>query len=165
MTAERAETLRPGERCVDKGLVPRDATGLAIIGHIRSPWRKGDSPHNLREARDRGGRFALDIAPPYREGLLGLMPGDPVVLLYWMHAARRDLIVQTPAHRSGPTGTFALRSPARPNPIALAVVRLLAVDAEAGLLRIDAIDAFDGTPLLDIKPWLASVDVPPGQDA
>jgi tRNA (Thr-GGU) A37 N-methylase len=83
------------------------------------------------------------------------MPGDPVVQLYWMHTARRDLIVQTRVHRSGPTGTFALRSPARPNPIALAVVRLLAVDAEAGLPGIDAIDAFDGTPLRDIKPWLA----------
>jgi tRNA (Thr-GGU) A37 N-methylase len=79
-----------------------------------------------------------------------------------MHAARRDLIVQSPAHRDGPTGTFALRSPARPNPIALADVRLLAIEAEGGHLTVDAIDAFDGTPVLDVKPWLASVDVPPG---
>jgi tRNA (Thr-GGU) A37 N-methylase len=79
-----------------------------------------------------------------------------------MDAARRDLIVQSPAHRDGPTGTFALRSPARPNPIALAVTRLLAIQADSGTLTIDAIDAFDGTPVLDIKPWLASVDIPPG---
>jgi tRNA (Thr-GGU) A37 N-methylase len=79
-----------------------------------------------------------------------------------MDAVRRDLIVQSPAHRDGPTGTFALRSPARPNPIALAVTRLLAIQADSGTLAIDAIDAFDGTPVLDIKPWLASVDIPPG---
>jgi tRNA (Thr-GGU) A37 N-methylase len=55
---------------------------------------------------------------------------------------------------------FALRSPVRPNPIALAVVRVLGVDQERGLVGIDAIDCLDGTPLIDIKPWLASIDGP-----
>ena len=82
------------------------------------------------------------------------------MVLYWMHAARRDLIVQSPAHRDGPVGTFALRSPARPNPVAMAAVSLLEIDVTTGVLQIDAIDAFEGTPVLDIKPWLASVDVP-----
>jgi tRNA (Thr-GGU) A37 N-methylase len=80
------------------------------------------------------------------------------VLFYWTYAARRDLIVQSHAHRDGPVGTFALRSPARPNPIALAVVRLMSLDATSGLLQIDV---FDGTLVLYIKPWIASVDVPP----
>jgi tRNA (Thr-GGU) A37 N-methylase len=84
-----------------------------------------------------------------------------VILLYWTGAARRDLIVQSPAHRDGPTGVFALRSPARPNPIAVAVARCLAIDPDAGVLTLDALDAFDGTPLLDLKPWLPSVDIPP----
>jgi tRNA-Thr(GGU) m(6)t(6)A37 methyltransferase TsaA len=155
---------RPGE--VLLGLDPATVDGptLAFIGRIGSPWAKGNSPKNLREARAAGGRFTVQIDPPYRAGLLGLSAGDAIVLLYWMHATRRDLIVQSPAHCNGPTGTFALRSPARPNPIALAVVRLLAIEAEAGLLVIDAIDAFDGTPVLDIKPWLNSVDVPPGYE-
>lgn len=81
-----------------------------------------------------------------------------------MADAARDLIVQAPSHRPVPQGVFALRSPARPNPVALAVVRLLAVDPVTGILRFDAMDAFDGTPLLDIKPWLATVDVPPGSE-
>jgi tRNA-Thr(GGU) m(6)t(6)A37 methyltransferase TsaA len=135
---------------------------LAFIGRIGSRWSKGNSPKNLREARAAGGSFTVQIDPPYRAGLPGLSVGDAIVVLYWMDAARRDLIVQSPAHRDGPTGTFALRSPARPNPIALAVTRLLAIQADSGTLTIDAIDAFDGTPVLDIKPWLASVDIPPG---
>lgn len=133
---------------------------LAVIGHIRSPWSTGNSLKNLREARARGGEFMIEIDPPYPPGLSGLTKGDPIVLLYWTYAARRDLIVQSPAHRDGPVGTFALRSPARPNPIALAVVRLMSLDATSGLLQIDA---FDGTPVLYIKPWIASVDVPPGR--
>ena len=153
---------RPGE--VLLGLDPATVDGptLAFIGRIGSRWSKGNSPKNLREARAAGGRFTVQIDPPYRAGLLGLSVGDAIVVLYWMDAARRDLIVQSPAHRDGPTGTFALRSPARPNPIALAVTRLLAIQADSGTLTIDAIDAFDGTPVLDIKPWLASVDIPPG---
>ena len=162
---DEAHALRPGERRLKDAPVPCDEMGLVIIGHIRSPWSKGNSPKNLREARERGGLFEVEIAPPYRDGLLGLSAGDPVVLLYWMHSARRDLIVQVPARRGGPTGTFALRSPARPNPIALAVVRVLSLESDSGLLRIDAIDAFDGTPVLDLKPWLGSVDVPLGREA
>jgi tRNA-Thr(GGU) m(6)t(6)A37 methyltransferase TsaA len=153
---------RPGEVLLDLDPATVEGPTLAFIGRIGSRWSKGNSPKNLREARAAGGRFTVQIDPPYRAGLLGLSVGDAIVVLYWMDAARRDLIVQSPAHRDGPTGTFALRSPARPNPIALAVTRLLAIQADSGTLTIDAIDAFDGTPVLDIKPWLASVDIPPG---
>jgi tRNA-Thr(GGU) m(6)t(6)A37 methyltransferase TsaA len=150
---------RPGEITLTS--LAADGPRLAPIGRICSPWSKGDSPKNLTEARSRGGRFAVQIDPAFRAGLQGLAAGDSIVLLYWMQAARRDLIVQSPAHRDGPTGTFAQRSPARPKPSAVGVLRLLAIDADSGMLMIDAIDAFDATPVLDIKPWLASVDVPP----
>lgn len=155
------DKARPGEIALpfDPGAQP-DA-GVTFIGRLRSPWARGDCPRNLREARARGGRFAAEIDAPWRAGLAGLAPGDTVVLLYWMHEARRDLIVQAPAHRDGPVGVFALRSPARPNPVAMAVTRILSLDAGTGVLRLDALDAFDGTPLLDIKPWLPSVDIPP----
>lgn len=150
---------------------PAQAAGdarLVFIGRIRTPWQdRDDCPKNLREARARlpgeGGAGArVEVDPEWRPALLGLEAGMPVLLLYWMHAADRDLLVQWPRHREAPVGTFALRSPARPNPIALAAVRLLSVDRAAGRLEIDAIDCLDGTPLLDIKPWLAGVDVPPG---
>jgi tRNA-Thr(GGU) m(6)t(6)A37 methyltransferase TsaA len=109
-----------------------------------------------------GGPFRVHIGEPYRRGLVGLGAGMPVILLYWMAGARRDLVLQAPKHRSEPTGTFALRSPARPNPIALAVVTVLEIDLCEGVLTIDACDAFDGTPLIDIKPWLPRVDLPLG---
>ena len=154
--------VRSGEVALpfDPARVADDAR-LQVIGRLRSPWSRGNCPKNLREARDRGGQFTAEIAAPFRPGLVGLTAGQAVILLYWTGLARRDLIVQSPAHRDGPTGVFALRSPARPNPVALAAVRLLAIDPDAGLLTLDALDAFDGTPLLDVKPWLPTVDIPP----
>ena len=63
-----------------------------------------------------------------------------------------------------PSGVFALRSPARPNPIGLHVARLVSIDVEAGLLALDAIDALDGTPVIDLKPYFASIDSVAGGD-
>lgn len=158
------KAARPGEVALsfDPARIADDAQ-LRFIGRLRSPWARGNCPKNLREAREVGGEFRAEIDPPFRQGLQGLVAGMPVILLYWTGLARRDMVVLHPPHREAPTGVFALRSPSRPNPIAVAVVRLLAVDAAAGVLAVDALDAFDGTPLLDIKPWLPSVDVPPAQ--
>jgi len=170
--AAQGKIARPGEVALrfDPGRIADDAH-LRFIGRLRSPWSPGNCPKNLREARE----AAVDLAPeterlfraeidlPFRPGLEGLAAGMPVILLYWTGQARRDLIVLNPSHREGPTGVFALRAPSRPNPIAVGVVRLVEVDRAAGLLAFDALDAFDGTPLLDIKPWLPSVDVPPPQ--
>lgn len=155
---------RPGEVALsfDPARIADDAH-LRFIGRLRSPWSRGNCPKNLREAREAGGSFRAEIDLPFRPGLLGLAPGMPLILLYWTGLARRDMIVLNPPHREGPTGVFALRAPSRPNPVAVAVVRLLGVDQPAGTLEFDALDAFDGTPLLDIKPWLPTVDVPPAQ--
>lgn len=153
--------IRDGEIALLFDPADRTVAGVTFIGHLETPWRAGDCPKNLREARERGGSFAAVLDAPYRPGLLGLKAGDAVVLLYWMTQAQRDLIVQAPRHASEPRGTFALRSPARPNPVAMAVVRLLALDADTGRLSVDALDAFDGTPLVDVKPWLPTVDMPP----
>ena len=134
---------------------------VTFIGRIRSPWQPGDAPRNVSRARESGceGAF-LEIDAPYLPGLTGLEVGRQIVLLYWMDQGRRDLILQKPAHLDSPRGTFVLRSPVRPNPIALATVRVTALDLEKGIVGIDAIDCFDGTPLLDIKPWIKAVDAP-----
>jgi tRNA (Thr-GGU) A37 N-methylase len=76
-----------------------------------------------------------------------------------MDQARRDLVLQAPRHFAEPHGTFALRSPARPNPIALSVARLVRI--EDNRLTVVGIDCLDGTPLLDIKPYFASTDSAP----
>lgn len=143
----------PGERV---------EAGLTFIGRIRSPWGPGDCPHNLAEARARGGWARAELKPEYAPGLQGLAPGDAVLVLYWLGSRRRDLIRQSPRHDPGTRGVFALRSPVRPNPVGVATAVIRALDPVTGSVELDAIDCFDGTPLLDIKPWRSGVDVPPG---
>lgn len=150
--------IRPGEIALpfDPGQNPDE--GVRFIGRIRSPWKKGDCPRNIRQARERGCVAWVDLDPAYLPALDGVSVGDHVILLYWMDRGRRDLIVQSPQH--GTTkGTFALRSPMRPNPVSLATVTITGI--EGSRIDIDAIDCFDDTPLIDIKPWLPTVDVPP----
>ena len=86
----------------------------------------------------------LEIDEAWRQGLQGLEAQEHVIVLYWMQQARRDLIIQRPRHRDDAVGVFALRSPARPNPIAVATVRILAIDQVSGSVQIDAIDCLDG---------------------
>jgi len=155
---------RPGEVSLpfDPAAAASDAS-IIFIGRIQTAWKaRSDCPKNIARARERNETATLQLDPPWRSRLRGLEAGTPAIVLYWMHEARRDLIIQSPRHRATPAGVFALRSPARPNPIALATVRLLEIDETSGQVTIDAIDCLDGTPLLDIKPWIETVDVPEG---
>jgi tRNA-Thr(GGU) m(6)t(6)A37 methyltransferase TsaA len=86
----------------------------------------------------------------WRAGLAGLAGHHRLQVLYWMHRARRDLVLQTPFRTGETIGTFALRSPVRPNPIASALVELLSIDGTR--LRVRGLDCLDGTPLIDLKP-------------
>lgn len=151
---------REGELRLDSEIVFH--AQITFIGRIESPWSLEDCPKNLRQARERGTPASLHIAPQFRPALDGIAAGDALVLLYWMSHAPRDLLKQVPRHRSGGTGTFNLRSPVRPNPIGMGVVKVLAIDLDAGVIEIDAIDAVDGTPLVDIKPHLPQADALPG---
>ena len=88
--------------------------------------------------------------------LLGVESCSHLLVLYWMDKSRRDLVLQVPRHYGEARGTFALRSPARPNPIATSAVSLLQVcDCR---LSVVGLDCLDGTPLIDIKPYFASTD-------
>lgn len=151
---------RAGELRLDSEIVFH--AQITFIGRIESPWSLEDCPKNLRQARERGVPARLHIAPDFRPALDGIAAGDALVLLYWMSHAPRDLLKQVPRHRSEGTGTFNLRSPVRPNPIGMGVVKVLAIDPDAGVIEIDAIDAADGTPLVDIKPHMPLADALPG---
>ena len=116
--AERSD-VRPGEVAIE--LPASYDAGVYFIGRIRTPFKsRAECPKNTAES-DAVGRVELD--PRYAAGLEDLGLYSHVWLLYWMDQARRDLIQQVPAHLGRPRGTFALRSPVRPNPIALAAVR------------------------------------------
>lgn len=140
---------------------------LRFIGLVRSDWRDRSScPKSVREARERGGGNSfVDLLPRFRAGLADLVDGQWIVLLTWLDRARRDLALQRPRHAERPFGTFSLRSPVRPNPIGLHLVKVLQIDHAGGRMAIDAIDVLDETPLLDIKPFIGSVDAPPSGEA
>jgi len=144
---------------------PATAAGdahLIFIGTIHSPWKsRADCPKNMREARETGQAAAIEIGEIYRPGLAGLEAASHVVIITWLGSSPRNLIVQKPRHAEKAKGTFALRSPARPNPIGLHVAKLVAIDTITGVLSIDAIDVLDGTPVIDLKPYYASIDAFP----
>ena len=146
---------RPGEIAID---LPLDTdAGLRFIGRIRSPWATpADCPKNSRERREIG---TVEIDHRYAAGLKDLEGFSHAILLYWLDRARRDLIVQCPSHLGAPRGVFALRSPVRPNPIGLAVVEIVAI--EGAHITVRNIDCADMTPLIDIKPYFASIDAVP----
>jgi tRNA (adenine37-N6)-methyltransferase len=140
------ENVRPGE--IVGALPAAFDAGLYFIGRIRTPWpNRAACPR--RGAHD-GPLCRLEIDPLWRPALLGLEGRAFVQALYFMDQARRDLLVQAPRGRDALYGTFALRSPVRPNPIASSVLKLEAV--EAGALVVRGLDCIDGTPLIDIKP-------------
>ncbi len=156
----KSQKSRPGEifAPTDPELTARDAN-LIFIGRICSPWKQiSDCPKNLVQARDRGIPARVELDPPWRQGLLGIERFSHIILLHWLHEAQRNLIVQSPSHAPEPSGVFSLRSPVRPNPISFAAVRVLSIDQKTGRIDIDAIDCLDETPLLDIKPYMASTD-------
>ncbi len=157
--------IREGEIALPFDPATEPGPNVAFIGKIRSPWSPGNAPGNVKGARgrlaDEGGECFIELDPRYADGLLGLNPGRQIIVLYWMDQGRRDLIVQTPRHTDGPRGVFCLRSPVRPNPIAMSTVEIISVDGTR--IGIDAIDCFDGTPVVDIKPWVATVDQPVAQ--
>lgn len=146
----------------------RDPAGLppdghvVFIGHVRSPWTsREECPKNMARARERGMPASVEVAPDYRPGLAGLEGASHVAILTWLDRSARNLIVQKPRHAIHPKGVFALRSPARPNPVGLHVASLIGIDTDAGILTLDAIDVLDGTPVIDIKPYYASTDSVP----
>ncbi len=144
--------IREGEIAID--LPEHFDASLYFIGRIRTPWtRRDDCPKNARES---DAVCTLELDPRWAQALTGIESCSHLVVLYWMNRSRRDLVLQVPRSYGVGRGTFALRSPARPNPIAMSVVRLLRLDGSK--LSVVGLDCLDGTPLLDIKPYFASTD-------
>jgi tRNA-Thr(GGU) m(6)t(6)A37 methyltransferase TsaA len=147
--------IRPGE--VQVPLPATTDAGLYFIGRIRTPWKaRKDCPKNARASRESGVVCTIEVDPRWAQALPGVDTCSHLIVLYWMDRARRDLAVQVPKQYGGGKPTFSLRSPVRPNPIALAVVELRKV--EGNTLHVVGVDCLDNTPLLDIKPYFSSTD-------
>ena len=142
--------LRPGEVAI--ALPAQTNASVYFIGMIHTPWRvRGECP---KRGDPDGPICSIVVDERWREALTGIAEHRCIQVLYWMHQARRDLVLQTPFRTGQTTGTFALRSPVRPNPIAASVVDLLAV--EGTTLQVRGLDCLDGTPLIDLKPERSS---------
>lgn len=125
------------------------------IGIIHSPFAEPEGMP-IQPAGAKGIRGTIDVFEEYRAGLRDLEGFSHIVLLYHFHRCRGFRLQVTPFMDTEPRGVFSTRAPRRPNPIGISVVRLDRV--ENGVLHIRNVDILDGTPLLDIKPYVPDFD-------
>jgi len=125
------------------------------IGTIRSPFERIEGMP-IQPAGASAVQGHIELFPEYAEGLKDLDGFSHIVLLYHFHRVKAVKLIVTPFMDSQPRGVFSTRAPKRPNPIGLSVVKLLGIDGTT--LRIENVDILDGTPLLDIKPYVPEFD-------
>ncbi|MGF7118523.1 tRNA (N6-threonylcarbamoyladenosine(37)-N6)-methyltransferase TrmO [Methanobacterium oryzae] len=127
---------------------------LKPIGVIKSPYKK-------REDAPRQGRYSkklskITVFDDYLEGLQDIERHKYYYVFYWLDKAERDKLKGIPPGKTEERGVFSIRSPIRPNPIALCLVELVKI--EKNILTVKWLDALDGSPLLDIKPFWPETD-------
>lgn len=133
---------------------------LRPIGTLHTPWRTvGECPRNGRQP-DPAPLCTVRVLPEFLEGLESLTGFSHLILLYWLDRATKPKLSFTPPFDTRSRGVFSTRAPFRPNPVGLSVV---AFDGLAGsdTLRVRYLDCVDGTPLIDIKPYLPTTDSEP----
>ena len=141
MSAQRAES---------EGTV-----NLRPIGIIHTPFKTTEGMP-IQPSGAKGVRGRVEILPEFVEGLADLDGFSHVTLLYHFHKSRDYTLTVVPFMDTEPRGVFATRAPRRPNPIGLSTVRLIRV--EGNILHVENVDILDGTPLLDIKPYVPEFD-------
>ena len=142
----RLNEIRLGETAV--ALPPARDAELIYVGRIHTPWT--DRLACPRQGRADGPLCRIEVFEPWAAALDGLDAYARIEVLYWLDASRRDLVRQSPANDGLARGTFALRSPVRPNPIGTSIATLVAI--EGNVLTVRGLDCLNGTPLLDLKP-------------
>jgi tRNA-Thr(GGU) m(6)t(6)A37 methyltransferase TsaA len=124
------------------------------IGYVKSPYQDTQQvPKGLGARHDAEG--ILEILPQFEAGLTDIEGFSHLIVLWEFDRAQGFDLLGTPPTDNRPHGVFATRSPRRPNPIGFTVVELLR--REGSFLRVRGVDMLDGTPILDLKPYLSSV--------
>jgi tRNA-Thr(GGU) m(6)t(6)A37 methyltransferase TsaA len=127
---------------------------LKQIGVIHSPWKAvGEPPFQGRQAKE---ETVIEIFPEYAAGLKDIHRASHLIVLYWCHLAGREKLQTVTPHGPETRGVFACRTPARPNPIAFCAAELLQINGNSLVVR--GLDALDGSPLLDLKPYSSELD-------
>lgn len=139
-------------------VAPAPLPALIPIGTIHTPFQQSsDAPIQGGLARDTEGE--IQLLPNFQQGLADLEGFSHIIVLYAFHKSESFKLTVTPFLDNKPRGLFSTRAPRRPNPIGMTVVRLLGV--EGCTLTIQGVDMLDGTPLLDIKPFVPTFDQQP----
>ncbi|RLG70733.1 MAG: tRNA (N6-threonylcarbamoyladenosine(37)-N6)-methyltransferase TrmO [Methanobacteriota archaeon] len=126
------------------------------IGVIHSPFKEPRGTP-IQPTAGKGVRGVIEVFPEYVEGLKDLEGFSHIILLYYFHLSRKTELRVKPFMDNKLRGVFSTRAPNRPNPIGVSVVRLLRV--EGNRVHIQGLDIVDGTPLLDIKPYVPEFDM------
>jgi tRNA-Thr(GGU) m(6)t(6)A37 methyltransferase TsaA len=126
------------------------------IGVIHSPFKEPRGTP-IQPAGAKGTSGTVEIFPEYAKGLKDIEGFSHIILLYHFHLSKRSALLAKPYMDNETHGVFAMRGPSRPNPIGISVVRLVRV--EGNMLHIQDVDIVDGTPLLDIKPYIPEFDI------
>ena len=119
--------------------------------------------------RKQGKSVAVEIYEEYKDGLLGLDQFSHVIMCFWFHKhdspeQRNILQVHPRGNKANPlTGVFATRSPRRPTPVGISTCKILAIDGN--IIYIDQTDAFNGSPVIDLKPYIPTIDSIPNATA
>ncbi|MDP8214767.1 MAG: tRNA (N6-threonylcarbamoyladenosine(37)-N6)-methyltransferase TrmO [Candidatus Euphemobacter frigidus] len=126
------------------------------IGIIHSPFKepKG-TPIQPAGAKDIDG--TVEVFPECAEGLKDVEGFSHIILIYHFHLSKKSPLKVKPYMDNNAHGVFAMRGPSRPNPIGISIVRLIRI--EENILHIRDVDIVDGTPLLDIKPYVPEFDI------
>ncbi len=132
-------------------------SNLKFIGHIETPYNKiEDCPRNIQF---NGPECKIIIYKQFKEGLLGLIEGQEILVLYWFDNADRNLLQQTSRRTGNFSGIFSLRTPNRPNPIGAAVIKIKKIENSEIIVR--GLDCLNGTFLIDIKPAILNERIDP----
>ena len=126
------------------------------IGIIHSPFKEPKGTP-IQPTAAKGVDGAVEVFPEYVEGLKDLDGFSHIILIYHLHLSRKFSLKVKPFMDDQIRGVFSTRAPSRPNPIGISVVRLIKI--EKNILHIRDVDIIDGTPLLDIKPYVPEFDV------
>jgi tRNA-Thr(GGU) m(6)t(6)A37 methyltransferase TsaA len=127
------------------------------IGVIHSPFHELTGMP-IQPSGETSAPGTVELKPVFVDGLKDLDGFSHIILIYHLHQSRRVALQVVPFLDSEPHGIFATRAPHRPNPIGISVVKLLGI--EKNILYVDNLDILDGTPLLDIKPYVPEFDSP-----
>ncbi len=139
----------------DEGTIRTLSIEYRPIGVLRSPFTSTEGMP-IQPSRAREVQGSVEVFPEYAQGLADLDGFSHLILLTHLHRSSDFRLQVVPFLDNEPRGLFATRSPSRPNPIGLSVVRLVSIDGS--VLAIKDIDLLDGTPVLDIKPYVAEFD-------